>query len=179
MIIQSPKISRFNTPVKKICNNKNIHSCLKNFTEEETKKFLFPLQRRRATRREWMEGIKEKWGQTRIKKERRTDVRVYRRIRSPRIGRVLMKGGHGGRGGCVGQFSRNSMERDRHSNSRYPFSPLESGSLFKQASDSKGSQYLTLPSTPFPSTLSLCRAYRAILLPPAVLPPPTRQFRFP
>lgn len=116
-----------------------------------------------------MEGIKGKWGQTRIKKERRTDVRVYRRIRSPRIGRVLMKGGHGGRGGCVGQFSRNSMERDRHSNSRYPFSPLESGSLFKQASDSKGSQYLTLPSTPFPSTLSLCRAYRAILLPPAVL----------
>lgn len=57
-------------------------------------RFLFLIQRRRATRR--------KNGEERIanrRKERRADARVYRRIRSARIGRVLMKdGGHGGEG---------------------------------------------------------------------------------
>lgn len=38
--------------------------------------------------------------------------------------------------GYVGQFSRNSMGRDRHSNPRYPRSTLSGSCLFKQASNS-------------------------------------------
>lgn len=78
---------------------------------------------------------------------------------------VLMKGGWGttGRGapreeggwmrgrGYVGQFSRNSMGRDRHSNPRYPRSTLSgSCSLFKQASNSiLGSYPFSLTLAPF------------------------------
>lgn len=64
------------------------------------------------------------------------------------------QGGEGGwmRGrGYVGQFSRNSMGRDRHSNPRYPRSTLSgSCSLFKQASNSiLGSYPFSLALTPF------------------------------
>lgn len=53
--------------------------------------------------------------------------------------------------GYVGQFSRNSMGRDRHSNPRYPRSTLSgSCSLFKQASNSiLGSYPFSLTLTPF------------------------------
>lgn len=64
--------------------------------------------------------------------------------------------------GYVGQFSRNSMGRDRHSNPRYPRSTLSgSCSLFKQASNS------ILGSYPFSLTLShsflLCLSLRILL----------------
>lgn len=53
--------------------------------------------------------------------------------------------------GYAGQFSRNSMGRDRHSNPRYPWStPSGSCSLFKQASNSiLGSYSFSLTLTPF------------------------------
>lgn len=53
--------------------------------------------------------------------------------------------------GYVGQFSRNSMGRDRHSNPRYPRSTLSgSCSLFKQASNSiLGSYPFSLALAPF------------------------------
>lgn len=62
--------------------------------------------------------------------------------------------------GYVGQFSRNSMGRDRHSNPRYPRSTLSgSCSLFKQASNSiLGSYPFSLTLTPFP----LCHSLRIL-----------------
>lgn len=60
--------------------------------------------------------------------------------------------------GYVGQFSRNSMGRDRHSNPRYPPSTLSgSCSLFKQASNSiLGLYSLTLsPPLSLSSPISL------------------------
>lgn len=62
-----------------------------------------------------------------------------------------MEGGWTRGRGYAGQFSRNSMGRDRHSNPRYPWStPSGSCSLFKQASNSiLGSYPFSLTLTPF------------------------------
>lgn len=74
--------------------------------------------------------------------------------------------------GYVGQFSRNSMGRDRHSNPRYPRSTLPgSCSLFKQASNS------ILGSHPFSLTLTVFRF--TFLFVSSFPPPVSRPLVFP
>lgn len=82
-----------------------------------------------------------------------------------------MEGGWMRGRGYVGQFSRNSMGRDRHSNPRYPRStPSGSCSLFKQASNS------ILGSYPFSLTLT---PFRFAFPPRVPLPPPPPPLVFP
>lgn len=80
------------------------------------------------------------------------------------ITEVLMKGARGwsarGGRGYVGQFSRNSTGRDRHSNSRYPRPPsLEAGACSNKPQTPYPRSYLA--STPLCFTLllvlSICR----------------------
>lgn len=98
---------------------------------------------------------------------------VYRRIRNAAVqnyrsldegcpeggGRSMSRGSGGGRG-YVGQFSRNSMGRDRHSNSRYLRPPsLEAGACSNK------------PQTPYPGPRI---HHRPLSIPP---PPPAAIFR--
>lgn len=66
--------------------------------------------------------------------------------------------------GYVGQFSRNSMGRDRHSNPRYPPSTLSgSCSLFKQASNSILDSYSFSLSLPLFLSLSFSLCLSLVL----------------
>lgn len=93
------------------------------------------------------------------------------------ITEVLMKGAgrwsmRGGRG-YVGQFSRNSMGRDRHSNSRYPRPPsLEAGACSNKPQTPYPGSYLDLNPSIFPSLAPTVYPVRS----PSRVPP---RFSFP